>query len=43
MLDKLACCVNKRITTRRFRDSWWYWFTQQARPDIKSCTTTLCM
>jgi hypothetical protein len=32
-----------RITTRRYRDSWWYWFTQQARPDTKSCPSTLCM
>jgi len=23
----------KRITTGRYRDSYWYWFTQQARPD----------
>ena len=31
------------ITTHRYRDSQWYWFTQQAQPDTKSCTNTLCM
>ena len=30
------------IPTRRYRDSQWYWFTQQAWPDTKSCTNTLC-
>jgi hypothetical protein len=39
----LSVAWTNRITTRRFRDSKWYWFTQQIRPDTKSCTTTLCM
>jgi len=53
MLDKLITyivCLYKTlyqilpvVWTNCYRDSWWYWFTQQARPFTKSCTTTLCM
>jgi len=31
------------ITTCRYHDSLWYCLIQQARPDTKSCTTTLCI
>jgi len=39
----LPIAWTNRITTRRYHDSYWDWFTQQARPDAKYCTTTLCM
>jgi len=43
MYQVLPVAWNNCITTRCYRDSQWYWFTQQTRPNTKSCTNTLCM
>jgi hypothetical protein len=41
LYQTLPVAWTNRITTRHDRDSKWYWFTQQARPDTKYCTNTL--
>ena len=43
MFQFLPIAKTNSITTRRYRDSQLYWFTQQPRPDTKACTNTLCM